>query len=360
MWWLVVLQTGFPHCTPISFPSASQDPVSISCGLVPAALWLAFCLFGIRIRIPRLGAAPPVDSKPTTCSKVPTLFRWYTLQQGDQSSPKGNQPWTCTGRTEAEAPIFWLPDMKNQLIWKDSRWERLRAREGNDRGRDGLSASPTQCTWVWANSRRWWRAGKPGVLQSRGSQRVRCNLVTEQLPQQASKKSLWKCAEIALKLLFNLERTGNLKQSVSTVLLPNQTCLSDTQPARRWGVQWRGLFIHEEPGEQFKSASPRPEAWDTYWIKLRHGERGRADREGNGKVTWFSAGTKLQASPSDFPQKTSVCMLWRQGFQLSSSWRVLRVPASPNQLGLELNTADATFLKAQCWGLEDRQGFVKK
>ena len=26
--------------------------------------------------------------------------------------------------------------------------------------------SPTQWTWVWANSGRWWRTGKPGVLQS--------------------------------------------------------------------------------------------------------------------------------------------------------------------------------------------------
>ena len=27
-------------------------------------------------------------------------------------------------------------------------------------------ASPTQWTWVWASSGRWWRTGKPGVLQS--------------------------------------------------------------------------------------------------------------------------------------------------------------------------------------------------
>ena len=34
------------------------------------------------------------------------------------------------------------------------------------RGRDGWMASPTQWTWVWVSSRRWWRTGKPGVLQS--------------------------------------------------------------------------------------------------------------------------------------------------------------------------------------------------
>ena len=35
--------------------------------------------------------------------------------------PKGNQPSTLTGRTdaEAEAPILWLPDVKSQLIGRD-------------------------------------------------------------------------------------------------------------------------------------------------------------------------------------------------------------------------------------------------
>jgi len=35
-------------------------------------------------------------------------------------------------------------------------------------------------TWVWADSRRWLGTGKPGVLQSMGSQRVRHDLVTTQ------------------------------------------------------------------------------------------------------------------------------------------------------------------------------------
>ena len=33
-----------------------------------------------------------------------------------------------------------------------------------------LKASLTQQTWILANSRRWWRTGKPGMLQSMGSQ----------------------------------------------------------------------------------------------------------------------------------------------------------------------------------------------
>ena len=35
--------------------------------------------------------------------------------------PKGNQSWVFIGRIDAEAetPIFWPPDMKSWLIWKD-------------------------------------------------------------------------------------------------------------------------------------------------------------------------------------------------------------------------------------------------
>ena len=34
-------------------------------------------------------------------------------------NPKGNQSWIFIGRTDAEAAIFWPPDVKSQLIRKD-------------------------------------------------------------------------------------------------------------------------------------------------------------------------------------------------------------------------------------------------
>ena len=34
-------------------------------------------------------------------------------------NPKGNQPWKFFGRTDAEALVFWPPDMKSPLIGKD-------------------------------------------------------------------------------------------------------------------------------------------------------------------------------------------------------------------------------------------------
>ena len=48
-----------------------------------------------------------------------------------------------------------------------------------DRGWDGWMVSPTQWTWVWVNSGSWWWTGRPGVLQSMGSQRVRHDWATE-------------------------------------------------------------------------------------------------------------------------------------------------------------------------------------
>ena len=58
--------------------------------------------------------------------------------------------------------------------------KRLKAgREGIGRGWDGWMASPTQWTWVWANSRSWWWIGRPDVLQSVGAKRVVYNWGTK-------------------------------------------------------------------------------------------------------------------------------------------------------------------------------------
>ena len=49
-------------------------------------------------------------------------------------------------------------------------WEKLKAGgDGDDRGWDGWMASLTWWTWVWASSGSWWWTGKPGMLQSMGS-----------------------------------------------------------------------------------------------------------------------------------------------------------------------------------------------
>ena len=70
--------------------------------------------------------------------------------------------------------VTWCKEMTN---WKRSWcWERLKAGgKVEDRGWDGWMASPTWGTWAWVSSRSWWWKGKPGMLQSMGTQRVRHN-----------------------------------------------------------------------------------------------------------------------------------------------------------------------------------------
>ena len=51
------------------------------------------------------------------------IHQTFIISEKDIKTPhlKGNQPWIFIGRTdaEAEAPIFWPPDTKSQLIGKD-------------------------------------------------------------------------------------------------------------------------------------------------------------------------------------------------------------------------------------------------
>ena len=90
--------------------------------------------------------------------------------------PKGSQSWIFIGRTDAEAetPILWPPDEKDWLTGKRLWcWERLKAGgEGDDKGRYGWMASPTQWTWVWVNygslvmDRETWCAAVHGITKS--------------------------------------------------------------------------------------------------------------------------------------------------------------------------------------------------
>ena len=98
---------------------------------------------------------------------------------------KGNQFWIFIGRTDAEteSPVLWPPDAKRRLIGKDPDAGKDWRQEEKGMTEDDWMAEmgTTEMVgwhhrlngqWVWANSGRWWRTGKPGVLQSVGLQRV--------------------------------------------------------------------------------------------------------------------------------------------------------------------------------------------
>ena len=102
------------------------------------------------------------------------LWCWRRLVDSKEIklvNPKGNQPWIFIGRTDAEAPILWPSDVKSWLIRKDpdagKDWGQEEKRATGD---EDWMASWTQRTWVWASSGRWWKTGKPGLLQFMGLQ----------------------------------------------------------------------------------------------------------------------------------------------------------------------------------------------
>ena len=70
---------------------------------------------------------------------------------------KGNQPLIFIGMTnvEAEAPILWSPGAKYHSLEKTLMLGRIEGwRRGGNRGGASWMASPTQWSWVCANSRR--------------------------------------------------------------------------------------------------------------------------------------------------------------------------------------------------------------
>ena len=100
---------------------------------------------------------------PLDCKEIKPVNHW----KGWCSSWSSN-----TLATWCEEPTLW------KRPWC---WERLRAKgDRDDRGWDGWMASSTQRIWVWANSGRQWRTGKPGELPSMGLQRGGHDRATEQ------------------------------------------------------------------------------------------------------------------------------------------------------------------------------------
>ena len=136
-----------------------------------------------------------------------TLESPLDCQEIKPVNPKGNQFWLFIGGTDAEAPILWLPDAKNWLLWKDTdagknwRQEEKGTTEeemvGWHHQLDGCEfeqvlgvgdvqgslacGNPRGCKESDMTERPNWI--KPGVLQSMGSQRVGHDLVARQQQQ---------------------------------------------------------------------------------------------------------------------------------------------------------------------------------
>ena len=73
--------------------------------------------------------------------------------------------------------LMWKADSLEKTLVAGKDW---RPEEKGMTGWDSGMASLTQWMWVWANSGRWWRTGKPGMLQSMVLKRDGHNWATEQ------------------------------------------------------------------------------------------------------------------------------------------------------------------------------------
>ena len=108
-----------------------------------------------------------------------TLQSSMNYKEIKSANPKENQPWIPIGRSDGEAPILWLPDVKSQLIWNDPDAGKDWRQEEKGMPEDGWMASLTQ----WHEFEQ-----TPGYGEGQGSllccspwcHRVRHDWVTEQ------------------------------------------------------------------------------------------------------------------------------------------------------------------------------------
>ena len=104
-----------------------------------------------------------------------TLKSPLDCKESQPVNRKGNQSWIFIGRTDAEAPILWPPDVKNWFIGKDpdSSVSKESACNAEDLGLiPGLGRSPEK-EMATHSSILAWRipcTEEPGRLQSMGSQ----------------------------------------------------------------------------------------------------------------------------------------------------------------------------------------------
>ena len=124
-------------------------------------------MYGCESWTRKKAECPRIDAFELWCWRRPLRVPW-TARRSNQSILKETSlgvhwkvwcwSWNCN------TLATWCRELTH--LKRPWCWERLRAGgEGHDRGWNGWMTSPTQWTWVWVNSRSWWRTGRSGVLR---------------------------------------------------------------------------------------------------------------------------------------------------------------------------------------------------
>ena len=178
--------------------------------------------------------------------------------------PKGDQSWIFIGRADAgaETPVLWPPDAKKWLIWKDPgagndwRWEVEGMTEDDMVGwHHQLNGHE-----VWVSSRSSWWTGKPGVLQSMGSQRATWLFGRTWLSEWTELETSWTAAHQAPLSM------GFPRQKYWSELLFSSAGVPLDPGIKPWSLALQvDSLLTEQPGKPLICA-----AWWKFSVSLLH------------------------------------------------------------------------------------------
>ena len=248
------------------------------------------------------------------------LVKILNCKEIEPVKPNGNQSWIFIGGltdAEADTPVLWAPDAKSQLSRKDPDVGKIEDRKRRGyRGWDGWLATLTWWTWVCAGSRRWWRTGRPGMLQSMGSQRVN---VTEWLNNNNP-------SDLCLSVVV-LERIF-LSNHFKSLFHTHQ--FSSVQSLR---VQ---SLSQEDPLEKAMATHSSTLAWKIPWMEEPGGEQS----------------TGLQRVRHDFTFTFTLNILWH-GLSLGLEWKLtFSSPVATAELSKLAEILTAVLKQHHLLGLE--------
>ena len=160
----------------------------------------------------------------------------WTARRSNQSFLKGMSPEYSLEGLMLKLKLQYF----GHLMWRADSLEGTlmlgKIEGGRRRGQQrigGWMASPTQWTWVWVNSGSWWWTGRPGMLQSMGSQWTGHDWATELNFSEG-------IDSVFLYILHTHTHTQNIPQCLfQNVFNKNDnTCYKSTQKARTKMILW--------------------------------------------------------------------------------------------------------------------------